>query len=392
MDARSISETIGLAYDAALNPTGWRRFSAALQSNARCRLAAILFFDRTTPDQSFVVSAGLGNHFDELFTGQWQSDVSQPDHQDYLWTAVQAAPPDTVRHNLEFISAEDMRRTETWQRYGASWDMHHLVCGVVANNSDYSAYISLGRSAGDGEFLPSDFDELRGGFMAHVRRSLALHRTLARYEAEERLVPRDAEDSGGAFVIFNIKGEPLLVSRRAEDVLADQPFLKLARQGLHCANPAVQSQLDQSLAAARDLARGQLSTAPPPPIVVAGPAGPLLQVAFAPVWLPGDTGRLPAGAACIAIIQSLGALEAGTRSLAVTLGQRFDLTRAELRLCEQLSRGQALAEAAAALNVSRNTAKTHLGRIFAKTGTHSQAALMHLLAVQAAYRRSGQDN
>jgi DNA-binding CsgD family transcriptional regulator len=59
----------------------------------------------------------------------------------------------------------------------------------------------------------------------------------------------------------------------------------------------------------------------------------------------------------------------------------YGLTRAEIRLCELLLAGQSLAEAATGLRVSRNTAKTHLTRIFDKTGVRSQMALLRLLTL-----------
>jgi DNA-binding CsgD family transcriptional regulator len=42
--------------------------------------------------------------------------------------------------------------------------------------------------------------------------------------------------------------------------------------------------------------------------------------------------------------------------------------------------GKSLVEAATVLTISRNTAKTHLARIFAKTGVASQASLLRLLS------------
>jgi DNA-binding CsgD family transcriptional regulator len=59
----------------------------------------------------------------------------------------------------------------------------------------------------------------------------------------------------------------------------------------------------------------------------------------------------------------------------------YGLTRCEGRLCQALLEGKSLPEAALALHVSRNTAKTHLTRIFDKTGVRSQVALLRLLAL-----------
>ncbi|MDB5666423.1 LuxR C-terminal-related transcriptional regulator [Cypionkella sp.] len=58
----------------------------------------------------------------------------------------------------------------------------------------------------------------------------------------------------------------------------------------------------------------------------------------------------------------------------------YDLTAAEARVIVHIGRGQTAAQCAAALNISENTLKTHLSRIFAKTNTSRQADLIKLVA------------
>ena len=56
----------------------------------------------------------------------------------------------------------------------------------------------------------------------------------------------------------------------------------------------------------------------------------------------------------------------------------YGLTKAERRLLEMLASGMTILEAGEALDVSANTARTHLRSLFAKTGTHRQAELIRL--------------
>jgi DNA-binding CsgD family transcriptional regulator len=59
--------------------------------------------------------------------------------------------------------------------------------------------------------------------------------------------------------------------------------------------------------------------------------------------------------------------------------QRYlGLTRAETALVLELARGRRLEDAAAALGISVNTARTQLKRALAKTGTGRQAELVRL--------------
>ena len=57
----------------------------------------------------------------------------------------------------------------------------------------------------------------------------------------------------------------------------------------------------------------------------------------------------------------------------------FDLTPAEARVARAIAGGQTIDEAAAALGVSRETIRTQLRAVLAKTGTTRQAELVRLL-------------
>jgi DNA-binding CsgD family transcriptional regulator len=60
------------------------------------------------------------------------------------------------------------------------------------------------------------------------------------------------------------------------------------------------------------------------------------------------------------------------------LQQQFRLTRAEAALVEEMLKGGDMPEVAARLGIAPATARTHLHRIFRKTGTTRQSELVHL--------------
>jgi DNA-binding CsgD family transcriptional regulator len=64
-----------------------------------------------------------------------------------------------------------------------------------------------------------------------------------------------------------------------------------------------------------------------------------------------------------------------------TAAHLFGLTRAEHRLLKLLFDGMSLASAATSLGVARTTARTHLQRIFDKTGSRRQSDLVRLVAL-----------
>lgn len=68
--------------------------------------------------------------------------------------------------------------------------------------------------------------------------------------------------------------------------------------------------------------------------------------------------------------------------------RRYGITPAECRLLVLLTQGLTLADAAETLGISMTTARTHVARLLAKTGTDSQADLMRL-AISALAPASG---
>ena len=62
-----------------------------------------------------------------------------------------------------------------------------------------------------------------------------------------------------------------------------------------------------------------------------------------------------------------------------TLTSLFGLTGQEARLAVRLAQGEALLDAARQMGIARNTARNHLRRVFEKTGSSTQSALMRLV-------------
>ena len=68
----------------------------------------------------------------------------------------------------------------------------------------------------------------------------------------------------------------------------------------------------------------------------------------------------------------------GPATSAEILGALFDLTPAEARIFTLIASGVTLGEIGAQLGISSTTAKTHLARIYHKTGQNSRAGLVRL--------------
>jgi DNA-binding CsgD family transcriptional regulator len=67
----------------------------------------------------------------------------------------------------------------------------------------------------------------------------------------------------------------------------------------------------------------------------------------------------------------------------LNFGKGYSLTAAEARFALEILAGDGIQAAADRLGISKATARTHLSRIFAKTGTRRQAELVRMLISQS---------
>ena len=93
--------------------------------------------------------------------------------------------------------------------------------------------------------------------------------------------------------------------------------------------------------------------------------------------LPLRPGRLPLDAGTVAAVF---VAQADTPFVPPTkiVAALFGLTPAEARVFEQIVAGRTVAEASDALGIGRSTVRTHLLRLFDKTGVRRQAELIQI--------------
>ena len=108
-------------------------------------------------------------------------------------------------------------------------------------------------------------------------------------------------------------------------------------------------------------------------LAVRDPPGSLLHV-VALGWSAPDGGQ-PSGGATLLVLDPA----AGAAPPAPLLLRCYGFTPTQARLAALLIEGRSLAEASGALGITPGTARAHLRRLFAATGTHRQAELVRVL-------------
>jgi DNA-binding CsgD family transcriptional regulator/PAS domain-containing protein len=366
---------IGRAYDAVLDQTRWQPLADDIRRAFDSELAVIEVHDRQDPDQSFVVAAGIGEDFLASYREHWDNPPTDAEA-DPLRNAVLGGATGSVFIDLELQTREESRQREVYRRLAAPWKLGYFMTGVIVNTPAASAFLSLGRTTDNDSFGPFEKQLLGHRLLGHLERSVTLQRRLVGTHSRASVLGAVLDTLPHGVVVFDRHGHAIVVNRAAEQLLADGGALALRGRCLISNSPRCQPALERALAAA--LAAGPMDP-PPAPVVAANLAGgTAVRVTFTALRGRARNGpleaALPARAACLALLDPVvGAAPAAP------LPARFNFTPAEDRLCRLLLAGRSLQAAADLLEVSRNTAKTHLTRVFDKTGVRSQLALINLL-------------
>jgi DNA-binding HTH domain-containing proteins len=218
------------------------------------------------------------------------------------------------------------------------------------------------------DYSRPDFDDAHSGLLQklvpHLRIALDLHARLTTTFAESQLFSSAMADLAVATLILDREGRILRRNAVADRMLREDPVLKESGGKLYAAAPGARAEIARLLAA------------PPEPgeerAIEMATDGPSRQarVRAVPSSAYGD-------GAWLALFLTEHTQDSGPSS--DVLRDRFQLTRAEAALAVHLAQSATLADAAAALDITYNTARSHLRAIFAKTGTHRQVELVTLL-------------
>lgn len=239
--------------------------------------------------------------------------------------------------------------------------------GIRIAHGDNLWCLSLQRSPAQGHFSVEEKQQL-AALSNSMSSAAAMSNALGFATAKAAL---DAfELSGSPALIVDKQGEVIRANPRAERLL--QGDVRIVARRLTAIDVNATAALDSALSR---LVRNPESPALLPPIAL--PREGRLPLMAYPLRLP-DLGANPfaAGRAFIVLVDP----EERRRPPESALRDVFGLTVAEARLAARLACGEALETIADDLNITKETARFHLKRIFAKTGVRRQAELVALFA------------
>jgi DNA-binding CsgD family transcriptional regulator/PAS domain-containing protein len=358
---QELSDLIGEIYECALNPTHWETTLERIATVVNACTATIM---RNGSDATFFHNWGMPQEtmpaylttyaaLNPLATVHWHCEVDEP-------------------ISLEqFMTPEELRATRFYIEFIGPLGWFDFILVALEKSDQHASFLSLTRRQRDGAPSRDELQTIRM-LAPHLRRALVVQGVLTQYRSEADNLTAIFDAVRLPVLSFDDTGKLL----QAND--AAQAFLRQLGTGNWARGMLAPRGSDIYLAA--DVWRQVGTTAPEAPqrdrqsIAMTAPDGRSFIAHVVPLT-PSSTGSIQSAAAAM-FIQEVGALNPLPGEVLVKL---YGLTPAETRLLGVLARGEGLDATAAALGIAITTARTHLQRIFDKTGTSRQAELVRLV-------------
>jgi DNA-binding CsgD family transcriptional regulator len=288
---------------------------------------------------------------------------------DPLWQSTISTPAGTVHTDTMVVPRRKLVRTEFFNDFLMPQRIAGLLNAIVLVDEGRQSVVTL---HGDQQFDESHV-ALYKLLAPHMQRAVQINIKLARAELNHRASVETLNHLEEGVLFVDLNANIMFANKAAEKFFADRD-LRQNKGRLH-ANSTAESATLRALIAKCAATRTQLQ-----------------QSAF--VSLRREPGRsplslliapLPVESSCALVAPQPMAVifvndpDRNNKPDAVQLRERFGMTPAEAGFAGEILKGDGIQAAADRLSISRATARTHLSRIFDKTGTRRQAELVRLL-------------
>jgi DNA-binding CsgD family transcriptional regulator len=371
MAAKGVFEpAIEACYDAAFEFERWPGALQKLADSLGATSCALRTRDQTHPfasDQRHKTARAPDSTEHAEFTALWHERIGDGPSPHLDRPKLLAKPPISFTVEDEITTPEERRVLPYYQEIArpGNRDWWAAVCVVVKNRS---WCVPLYRDARRGPFFPSEADHF-------LRVAPDLSRIISAAEKAwdislgSSLAALDRLNCAAA--LLDCRGYVARFNEHAEALFGSGLMIRHGR--IHAADRASDARL-------QGLTRAGVSSPPggslwAEPVVITRNGSPWLLVEIMP--MTAFAHDLFNGGDALLYFTDLVAEQAPSERL---LSRTFQLTAAEARLASRLAAGESIGAASTRLAIGRETARTQLRAVFAKTGTRRQAELTALLS------------
>jgi DNA-binding CsgD family transcriptional regulator len=364
-----IPSLIGDIYDAALDPARWS--DALTKTCDYVGGSAATLFSKDAKSKSGIVFYYGGNidpHYTQLYFDKYVK--LDPSNSAHVLAAIEQ-PISTI----DIMPHSEFYQSRFYKEWGAPQGLVDFVAAVLDKTATGAALFGVFRKEEHG--VVDDETRWRVRQLApHIRRAVLIGRVIELKTAEAATLADTLDGLSAGMFLVDATGRIVHANTSGEIMLSAGPVRRATSGKLTTADPGASRVLNEVFAAAGDgdAAVGIKGIAVPVP----GRDGEQYAVHVLPLTSGTRSKTAATFSAAAAVFVRKASFEAP--SPPEIIARRFGLTPTELRVMLAIVQVGGVPETAEALGIGEATVKTHLHRVFGKTGAARQADLVKLAA------------
>jgi DNA-binding CsgD family transcriptional regulator len=354
----TITTLIGDIYEAALDPSAWPNALRKVNEFVGAQASGIYSRDA-------VSKTGITHHY--FGADPFYIQLYAESHARYDPLAIFPSRG-RVTAIPDLVSYEEYRRGPFYREWLRPQGFAEAVNVVLANRGLTRATL-LTVLPGKSQMVDCEMRHRVELIVPHLQRAILIHSRLDEKQDESATLSETLDGLETAIFLVNAEGRVVHVNDAGKSMLRSAPIFRLNGGRLTGSDAAAERTL-------RDLLATDVEGCEARATVLANRGGGEHHYVIQRLKL----GRYPARASKAVAAVLVRKTEVDLGSAAELIAMAFGLTPMELRVFLAIVDLGGIAEAAAVLDVAETTVKTHLHRIFTKTGTNRQIHLAKLAA------------
>ncbi|TJV41617.1 MAG: PAS domain-containing protein [Mesorhizobium sp.] len=367
LSSEVLGSIIGDIYDCVLDPDGW--------AEVMIRITGAVDAAYTT----IALASTAGNQGRFAAQSPWDPEQMRVLQEDYDFDTIPGLKAavvgdvDSPVATLSQMSEAELQQTPFFQNWAKPQGLREGCITKFVHTPDRIGLMGCTTRA-TREAISAEEQRFLALLSPHLRRASLIGDLLDQSRVTANLYRQALDHLAVPVVLTGAHGTILHANGAAERMFSAQGPI-LSRNGvLQVQNPAVARALLEAIASAAsaDFLLGSRGIGLP----ISAPGQPPAVAYVLP--LSEGTARAAFQPACAAVFVSTTTSSSPLPEAVLTT--LFDLTPAEARVLLRIGSGLSASKSALSLGIGENTLKTHLNRIFAKTGTRRQADLVKLVS------------
>lgn len=358
-----ISKLIAAIYEGPLEPTPWEGFLALVREQMSACTVTLILQPPTEQGRGVMLNVGGSLEGQSRYTESF-----------FVLDPFVDLPVGEVVTLHEFVGSKTLMESDIYNLSLAPAGIYDILGADLRVPAEFEVRFRIARSKGAKGFSSQE-KALVSDLLPHLQRAILIHARLNKIESERALYAGAVEQLSVSAILLDENGRLLDASARARELLARNDGLRLVDGTLRLAERTATQTLQDVIA---QVLANQRSGGPSLPRALrvarssgAGDLGLVVRAVPRNQWSEGKS--VPS----VAIFVS--DPEQRSEAPQAVITQLFGFTPTEAMLALLLVNGLTLDEASTELGVSRNTARTHLRSVFAKTGVSRQTLLVRLI-------------